>query len=62
MLQAKKRATSLTRGEAPAPLAYRKHLEHLYARRSTIDALIESLMAYEVSRSKRLDPRRRKSA
>lgn len=59
MLQAKKRAA----GErVETATAYRKHLSYLYARRSTIDALIESLQAYEISRSKELGDRRRKTA
>jgi hypothetical protein len=41
---------------------FRKHLEYLYARRSAIDALIESLQSYEQFRPKQAEPRRRKSA
>ena len=39
-----------------------KELEHLYARRSTIDSLIESLEAYDRYRAHNSDQRRRKSA
>jgi hypothetical protein len=59
MLQAKKRASEARVETSPA---YRKHLDYLYARRSTIDALIESLRAYEHSRSKDVQSRRRKLA
>jgi len=41
---------------ASAPVAeYRKELEYLYARRSAIDALIESLEDYDRFRETRLD-------
>ena len=39
---------------APVP-EYRKELEYLYARRSAIDALIESLEDYDRFRETRLD-------
>lgn len=42
--------------------AFRKHLDYLYARRSAIDALIESLQVYGQFRPKRTEMRRRKSA
>lgn len=41
--------------------AFKKHLEYLYARRSAIDVLIESLRAYEQFQMKQ-DPRRRRTA
>jgi len=41
--------------------AFKKHLEYLYARRSAIDVLIESLRAYEQFHLKE-DPRRRRTA
>jgi hypothetical protein len=41
---------------------FRKHLEYLYARRSAIDLLIESLRAYEQSHVKVSISRRRRSA
>lgn len=57
MLQAKKRADRVQRAHP-----YRKHLDSLYARRSAIDALIESLKAYEMSRPKHSFNGCRKSA
>ena len=42
--------------------AFRKHLEYLYARRSAIDLLIESLRAYEQSHVKGGSLRRRRTA
>jgi hypothetical protein len=42
--------------------AFKKHLDYLYARRSAIDALIDSLQAYEQFRQKQDDNRRRKTA
>jgi hypothetical protein len=42
--------------------AFKKHLEYLYARRSAIDALIDSLQAYEQFRQKQDDNRRRRTA
>jgi hypothetical protein len=57
MIQAKKRLP-----RAANARAFRKHLDYLYARRSTIDALIESLQAYQHSRSKPVEFRRCKSA
>jgi hypothetical protein len=39
-----------------------KNLEHLYARRSAIDALIESLQEYDRFREKRLSVDKRKTA
>lgn len=41
--------------------AFKKHLDYLYARRSAIDVLIESLRAYEQFQAKQ-DPRRRRTA
>lgn len=41
---------------------YRKQLEYLYARRSTIDALIESLQEYDRFRAQRAPDQNRKSA
>ena len=35
--------------------AYRRELEYLYARRSAIDALMESLQAYDRFRAIRMD-------
>jgi len=40
----------------------RKNLEHLYARRSAIDALIESLQEYDRFREKRTSIDRRRTA
>jgi hypothetical protein len=42
--------------------AFKKHLDYLYARRSSIDALMDSLRAYEQARPKRDDTRRRRTA
>ena len=42
--------------------AFRKRLEYLYARRSAIDVLIESLRAYEQSNGKVSTLRRRRTA
>jgi hypothetical protein len=42
--------------------AYEKQLETLYARRSSIDALIESLQEYDRFREKRGIERKRRSA
>jgi hypothetical protein len=43
--------------------AFKKHLDYLYARRSAIDVLIESLRAYEqFQMSIKQDPRRRRTA
>jgi hypothetical protein len=39
-------------------LDYEKQLEYLYARRSAIDALIESLEAYDRYRAARQEPAR----
>jgi hypothetical protein len=47
---------------AQSSFAFRKHLEYLYARRSAIDVLIESLRAYELSHGKTVDRHRRRSA
>ena len=41
--------------------AFKKHLEYLYARRSAIDVLMESLRVYEQYHEKQ-EPRRRRSA
>ncbi len=41
---------------------YRAQLEYLYARRSAIDALIESLIEYERYRARRLGERKQKTA
>ena len=59
MLSAKKRSLD---AYPATSVSYRKRLDYLYARRSTIDTLIESLMAYELSRTKVTETRRRKSA
>jgi hypothetical protein len=40
---------------------FKKHLEYLYARRSAIDVLMESLRAYEQYQTKP-EPRRRRTA
>jgi hypothetical protein len=40
----------------------RKNLEHLYARRSAIDALIQSLEVYDRYRAKRATEVKRKTA
>lgn len=40
----------------------RKNLEHLYARRSAIDALIESLQEYDRFREKRTGEDKRRTA
>ena len=48
---------------APPPnRTFRKELEYLYARRSAIDTLIESLEEYDRFRSIRGDPGKRKTA
>jgi hypothetical protein len=39
--------------------AFKKHLEYLYARRSAIDVLMNSLRAYEQFHGKAQDSRRR---
>jgi len=41
---------------------YRKQLEHLYSRRTTINALIESLQQYDRFRATRSPEQNRKSA
>jgi hypothetical protein len=41
---------------------YRKQLEYLYERRTTIDALIESLQDYDRFRAQRAPEQNRKSA
>jgi hypothetical protein len=46
---------------APAP-AYRKELEYLYARRSAVDTLIESLKDYDRFRETRPDYSQRQTA
>ena len=43
-------------------LAYRQELEYLYARRSAIDNLIESLEEYDRFRETRTDERERQMA
>ena len=45
-----------------AAQAYRKELEHLYARRSAIDTLIESLEEYARFRAIRTDESERQTA
>jgi len=58
MLPAKKPIANVLR-----PRSFTKHLEYLYARRSAIDAVIQSLEAYQHRfRPKQVDPRRRKTA
>ncbi len=47
---------------APLPQMKRKELEYLYARRSAIDALIQSLEEYDRFRTLRADTARRKMA
>ncbi len=42
--------------------AFKKHLEYLYARRSAIDLLMQSLRAYEQFHLKEEPPRRRRTA
>ncbi|MGO9257851.1 MAG: hypothetical protein ACLQU1_16285 [Bryobacteraceae bacterium] len=42
--------------------AFKKHLDYLYARRSAIDALIDSLRAYDQFRLKQDDTRRHRTA
>ena len=46
---------------SPVPIAY-KDLEHLYARRSAIDDLIQSLEEYDQFRAKRVFEETRKTA
>lgn len=46
---------------APTPIS-RKELEHLYARRSAIDDLIQSLEEYDQFRTKRVHEETRKTA
>ena len=47
----------------PSPvLAYRKKLEYLYARRSAVDNLIESLQDYDRFRETRTDESERRMA
>jgi hypothetical protein len=46
---------------SPVP-AYRKELEYLYARRSAIDSLIESLEDYDRFRVIRMDESERQTA
>jgi len=46
---------------SPVP-AYRKELEYLYARRSIVDTLIESLEKYDRFRETRTDERERQMA
>lgn len=41
---------------------YKTQLEYLYARRSAVNALIQSLEKYDRCRAKRLDPPQRRSA
>ena len=43
-------------------LSYRKELEHLYARRSALSALIQSLEDYDRFRAKRFEYRNEKTA
>jgi hypothetical protein len=40
--------------------AYRKELEHLYTRRSAVDALIESLEQYDRCRGTRVEDKRQR--
>ena len=42
--------------------AFKKHLDYLYARRSAIDVLIDSLRAYDQFRLKQDDTRRHRTA
>jgi hypothetical protein len=46
----------------PSDSTYRKQLEYLYARRTTIDELIESLQEYDRFRAQRAQNQNRKSA
>ncbi len=46
----------------PSTRAHRTELEYLYARLLAIDALIVSLEEYHRCRTKRLDPRKRRTA
>jgi hypothetical protein len=46
----------------PSDSNYRKQLEYLYARRTTIDELIESLQEYDRFRAQRAPNQNRKSA
>ena len=41
---------------------YRQQLEELYARRSALETLIQSLQKYDRFRAKRCEPRKRKTA
>ena len=47
---------------ASSTRAYRKELEYLYARRSAVDALIESLEQYDRCRGTRVEDKRQKTA
>ena len=52
-----------TRTATSAPREFRKELEYLYARRATIDSLIESLEHYDRFRAKTVEQSsKRKSA
>ena len=55
---------SVKKPSAPLPplRGMRRELQYLYARRSTIDALIESLQQYERYSAKNADARKRKLA
>jgi hypothetical protein len=57
MLLAKKETDTAANGRV-----YRKQLEFLYARRTSIDALIESLEQYDRFREKRVTERKRQTA
>jgi|KBSMisStandDraft_5_1062788.scaffolds.fasta_scaffold10300580_1 hypothetical protein len=57
MLLAKKEPDTAANGPS-----YQKQLEFLYARRSTIDALIQSLEQYDRFRERRVNDRERQSA
>jgi hypothetical protein len=42
--------------------SYQKELDYLYARRSAIDTLIQSLVVYDRHRIKRVDDRKQQTA
>ena len=56
----------MTAKKAPMPTsparAHRKQLQYLYARRSAIDALIQTLQDYDRFRAFHISDRKRKSA
>jgi hypothetical protein len=49
-------------GTGSSAVIHEKELEYLYARRSAIDLLINSLQEYDLSRKKWTDCEKRKSA